>query len=65
MTFNSIDKLENTINTYTIDSIFQLEKTDRQFTAINEARRQSKKHISKNLFLYLIIQCSLITYQIA
>ncbi len=56
--------IENFISKYTIQDIKKLERTDPQFLAL----QKSRNHITdKNpdLFLFLVLQCALVWYQIS
>ena len=60
--------IEKFIQQYDLQKIKELESTDPQFLALQKARinitNQEKKQ-DKNLFLYLVLQCALVGYQIA
>lgn len=60
--------IEKFIQQYDLQKIKELESTDPQFLALQNARinitNQEKKQ-DKNLFLYLVLQCALVWYQIA
>jgi len=57
-------KIENFISKYNIQKIKKLEQKDPQFLALQETWKKIKNK-NENLFLYLTIQCSLVSYQIA
>lgn len=56
--------LTNFIKQYNIEKIKKLEQNDPQFLALEKARSNIKNK-DENLFLFLIIQCALVWYQIS
>lgn len=55
--------LESFIQQYNIDKIKKLESTDPQFLALKQSRKtisNTHKNPDKNLFLFLVLQCSLV-----
>ena len=56
--------LEKFIQQYNIDKIKELESTDPQFLALQKARK-SIWNQNPDLFLYLVLQCALVGYQIS
>ena len=57
-------KLQDFLKTYDIKKAKELEHKDPQFLALQNCRN-SIKNKNENLFLYLVIQCSIVSYQIA
>ena len=65
-----VNRLEEYISKFSFDEILKIEESDRQFLALKNSRNQIKKikwneKINQNLFLFLILQNSIISYQIA
>jgi N-glycosylase/DNA lyase len=56
--------IDTFIQKYDISKIKKLEKSDLQYIALKNARNKIS-HKDPNLFLYLVIQCALVGYQIA
>jgi N-glycosylase/DNA lyase len=56
--------IEKFIEKYDINKIKKLEQNDPQFLALQKSREKISNKNSA-LFLFLIIQCSLISYQIS
>lgn len=56
--------LEKFLQDYSIKKAKELEHKDPQFLALQNCRN-SIKNKNENLFLYLVIQCSIVSYQIA
>lgn len=56
--------LEDFLKTYDIKKAKELEHKDPQFLALQNCRNNIKNK-DENLFLYLVIQCSIVSYQIA
>ncbi len=66
----NLNELEKYISQFSFDEILKIEESDRQFLALKKSRNQIKnknlnEKISQNLFLFLILQNSIISYQIA
>lgn len=57
-------KLQDFLKTYDIKKAKELEHKDPQFLALQNCRNNIKNK-DENLFLYLVIQCSIVSYQIA
>lgn len=57
-------KLEDFLKEYDIKKAKELEHLDPQFLALQNFRNNIKNK-DENLFLYLVIQCSIVSYQIA
>lgn len=65
-----LNELEKYISQFSFDEILKIEESDRQFFALKNARNHIKntkwnEKINQNLFLFLILQNSIISYQIA
>jgi len=63
-------KLENFISKYSLDQILELEKQDEQFIALQNSRKSISQeywntNFIQNIFLFLILQNSLVSYQIS
>lgn len=56
--------LEKFLKKYNIKKAKELEHKDPQFLALKKCRNKIKNK-DKNLFLFLVIQCSIVSYQIA
>lgn len=64
------NQLEKYIGQFSFDEILGIEESDRQFLALKNARNYIKntkwnEKVNQNLFLFLILQNSIISYQIA
>ena len=57
-------KLDDFLKDYDIKKAKELEHADPQFLALQNCRNNIKNK-NENLFLFLVIQCSLVSYQIA
>lgn len=57
-------KLEDFLKAYDIKKAKELEHKDPQFLALQNCRNNIENK-NENLFLYLVIQCSIVSYQIA
>ena len=57
-------KLEDFLKAYDIKKAKELEHIDPQFLALKNCRNNIKNK-DENLFLYLVIQCAIVSYQIA
>jgi N-glycosylase/DNA lyase len=57
-------KVENFIKQYDIQKIKKLEQNDPQFLALQKSWSNIKNK-DINLFLFLVLQCALVGYQIA
>jgi len=57
-------KLEDFLKVYDVKKAKELEHTDPQFLALQNCRNNIKNK-DENLFLFLVIQCSIVSYQIA
>lgn len=57
-------KIESFISKYNIQKIKKLEQKDPQFLALKESWEKIQNK-DENLFLYLTLQCALVSYQIA
>ena len=57
-------KLEDFLKEYDIKKAKELEHLDPQFLALQNCRNNIENK-DENLFLYLVIQCSIVSYQIA
>lgn len=58
--------LESYVAQYTFTDILAIEQSDRQFIALQEAWRQvSILGMPQDLFVYLVVQCALISFQVA
>ena len=57
-------KLQDFLKTYDIKKTKELEHKDPQFLALQNCRNNIENK-NENLFLYLVIQCSIVSYQIA
>ena len=57
-------KLEDFLKEYDIKKAKELEHLDPQFLALQNCRNNIENN-DENLFLYLVIQCSIVSYQIA
>ena len=60
-------EIEKFIQQYSIQDIQKLEHQDPQFLALEKSRNSisSKTDTNKNLFLFLVLQCALVSYQIS
>lgn len=56
--------LKNFLNKYNIQKAKELQHLDPQFLALKDCRNNIKNK-DENLFLFLVIQCALVSYQIA
>jgi N-glycosylase/DNA lyase len=56
--------LEKFLQDYSIKKAKELEHKDPQFLALQNCRNNIENK-DENLFLYLVIQCSIVSYQIA
>lgn len=66
----TLNKLEKYISQFSFQNILKIEESDRQFLALKSAWNKinslwKNKKISQSLFLFLILQNSIISYQIA
>lgn len=51
---------------YTLADIIAIEESDRQFIALQEAwKKVSALGMPDNLFVYLVVECALISFQVA
>ena len=57
-------KLQDFLKVYDIKKTKKLEHKDPQFLALQNCRNNIENK-NENLFLYLVIQCSIVSYQIA
>jgi len=59
--------IEKFIQQYTIQDIQKIEHQDPQFLEVKKSRNNltNKSNTNKNLFLFLVLQCSLVSYQIS
>ncbi len=54
------------VKQYTFADILAIEQSDRQFIALQEAWYQvSRLGMTKELFVYLVVECALISFQVA
>lgn len=66
----NLNELEKYISEYWLEDVLVIEESDRQFLALKESRNQIKnkywnEKINQNLFLFLVLQNSIVSYQIA
>lgn len=59
-----MSNLENFIQKYDIKKIKELEHNDPQFLALQTCRNKISKK-NENLFLFLVLQCAIISYQLS
>lgn len=57
-------QLKNFLNKYNIQKAKELQHLDPQFLALQDCRNNVKNK-DRNLFSFLVIQCALVSYQIA
>lgn len=58
--------LELYVKQYSFAEILAIEQSDRQFVALHEAwAKLSALGMSEELFVYLVVQCALISFQVA
>lgn len=65
-----LNELEKYISQFSFEEILKIEESDRQFLALKKSWNQIKnkywnEKINQNLFLFLILQNSIVSYQIA
>ena len=60
-------KLEEYIQQFSLDEVLAIEYSDKQFIVLQSARNHinSQKDTDKELFVFLILQCALVWFQIA
>ena len=58
--------LESYVGQYTFADILAIEQSDRQFIALQQAwNKVSDLGMSQELFVYLVVECALISFQVA
>ncbi|MBP7061542.1 N-glycosylase/DNA lyase [Patescibacteria group bacterium] len=58
--------LESYVGQYTFADILAIEESDRQFIALQQSWSQvSALGMTQELFVYLVVQCALISFQVA
>lgn len=60
-------KLADYIQQFSLDDVLAIEHSDKQFLVLQEARNSinSQEHCDKELFVFLVLQCALVGFQIA
>jgi len=60
-------KLVDYIQQFSLDDILAIEHSDKQFLVLQEAWNSigSQKQDNKELFIFLVLQCALVGFQIA